>query len=295
MMVRAAAFTDQGQFWQDRLGLPVDRPDSVRAWVETWFPKADALLFIGAAGIAVRAIAPHIVSKQSDPAVAVMDEKGRYVISLLSGHLGGANAFAKAVAEKTGAAPVITTATDLNDLPAIDLWAKESGCAIENIGAVKYVSSRVLKRETVGVMITERTLIPPFPVTLTLRPRTLIVGTGCKKSTDPEQYENAFHDFLHRCAVSPLSVRKLASVDVKKGEEAILRLCARYQWPFETFSADELKQVEGTFAASAFVEKTLGVDNVCERAAKMAGGQRMLMGKTAYEGITFSLWGDKET
>lgn len=295
MIARAAAFTDEGQTWQDKLGFPVDRPDSVRAWAEEWFHKADALLFIGAAGIAVRAVAPHIVSKQSDPAVAVMDEKGQHVISLLSGHLGGANRWAATLAEKTGAKPVITTATDLNDLLAIDVWAKDNGCAIENIGAVKYVSSKALRRETVGVMITERVMIPPFPVTLTLRPRTLVVGTGCKKGTDPEAYEQRFLEFLHRCAVSPLSVAKVAGVDIKKDEEAIVRLCTRYGWPFETFSVEALRAAEGIFSSSPFVQKTLGVDNVCERAAKLAGGQRMLMGKTAYEGITFSLWGENET
>ena len=99
-------------------------------WTRTQFAQADALIFVGAVGIAVRAIAPHCRSKAADPAVVVLDECGRFAVPLLSGHLGGANALARALAEVCGAIPVITTATDANGVFAVDEWAKAQGCAV---------------------------------------------------------------------------------------------------------------------------------------------------------------------
>ena len=98
MIVRAIAFTQQGQAWQEKLGFPVERGVPVREWAREVFDTADALLFIGACGIAVRAVAPLLRGKTSDPAVLVMDEAGQHVISLLSGHIGGANALALTIA-----------------------------------------------------------------------------------------------------------------------------------------------------------------------------------------------------
>lgn len=295
MNIRACAFTDRGAAWEKRLPFPVDRPESVREWTKAHFAGADALLFIGACGIAVRAVAPHIVSKLSDPAVLVMDEKGEHVISLLSGHLGGANALCLQIARLTGARPVITTATDLNRLPAVDVWAKENDCAIENPENIKRVSAAVLRHDEVGVMITERALTPPFPATLVLRPRTLYLGAGCKKNAEPAAFERAALAFLDLCGVSVLSVKALCSIDLKKEEAAMTVFAARYGVPFFTFSKEELLPLEGVFSVSEYVKKVTGVDCVCERAAKRAGGQRMLRGKTVLDGNTFSLWGDNNT
>ena len=294
MKISAIAFTEKGQSWSAALGIPVDRGIPVMQWARQHFDDSDALLFIGACGIAVRAIAPLVKDKTTDPAVVVMDEAGQHVIPLLSGHIGGANALAMRIAEMTGAAPVVTTATDVRGIPAIDAWAVEKDCAIENPAAIKPFSAAALAGQAVGVAITERTIQPPFPVTLFLRPRTLVLGAGCKKDTDPAVFEEKALDFLRQCGVSLLSVKALATIDLKKGEAALNRFCDKYRLPLLTYSADALRAVPGVFAHSDFVEKTVGVGNVCERAALLASGGVLLMGKTAQAGVTFALAGEKE-
>ena len=295
MNLRAIAFTDRGQSWSEKIGVPVDRGVPVMEWTKTYFHQADALLFIGAAGIAVRAIAPFVKDKTTDPAVVVMDEAGRHVIPLLSGHIGGANALAERIASLTGAQAVITTATDVRGVPAVDSWAVKNDMAIENPSAIKAVSSRALAGKTVGVAITERAIKPPFGVTLFLRPRTLVLGAGCKRDTDADAFEKIALSFLRENGVSLLSVRALASIDVKKDEAAFTRFCEKYHMPLLTFSAQALKDVPGVFAHSDYVEKTVGVGNVCERAAVKASGGVLLVGKTICEGMTFALAGEKET
>ena len=294
MNIRAIAFTDKGQSWQEKLGFAVDRGIPVHDWTRQYFNIADALLYIGACGIAVRAIAPHVKDKTTDPAVLVMDEQGRHIIPILSGHIGGANALAGELALKTGATPVITTATDLRGVPAIDSWTVENNCAIENPSAIKSVSSAALAGKQVGVAITERLMTPPFPVTLFLRPRTLVLGAGCKKGVDPQAFEQTALSFMRENGVSPLSLRALATIDIKRDEAALAYFCEKYSLPMLTFSAGELRALQGNFAHSDFVERTVGVGNVCERAAVCAGC-RLLVGKTAMDGMTFALAGDENT
>lgn len=129
-------------------------PDSVRESVGEWtgkqFECQDAILFVGAAGIAVRSIAPYIVSKKSDPAILVIDECGKFVISLMSGHLGGANELALKLSEILEAVPVVTTATDLHGRFAVDVFAKKNHCEILFMKAAKEVSAALLHGETAG-------------------------------------------------------------------------------------------------------------------------------------------------
>ena len=294
MNLKAIAFTDRGQAWSGVLGVPVARGIPAAEWARAHFGTADALLFIGACGIAVRTVAPLLRDKTTDPAVLVMDEAGRHVIPILSGHIGGANALAERIAELTGAEPVLTTATDVRGVPAIDTWAAENGCAIENPAAVRDVSAAALAGRQVGVAITEREMKPPFPVTLFLRPRTLTLGAGCKKGTDPDAFEAGALAFLKNCGVSPLSLRALASVDRKAEEAALCAFAEKYRLPFLTYSAEFLRNLPGRFAHSDFAERAVGVDNVCERAAA-AGGGVLLAGKTVFPGMTFALAGEAET
>ena len=131
------AFTAKGEALARRLAEAL--PGSVsrcggdvtlKGWTAEHFAQDEALIFVGAVGIAVRAIAPHCKSKTTDPAVVVVDECGRFAVPILSGHLGGANDLARAIAAVCGAVPVITTATDANGLFAVDEWAKAQGCAV---------------------------------------------------------------------------------------------------------------------------------------------------------------------
>lgn len=130
--------------------LPDSIPMSTGEWTGEQFGKSDAIVFIGACGIAVRSIAPHIVGKKTDPAVLVIDECGQFVISLLSGHLGGANRLTEQAAEILDAVPVVTTATDLHRRFAVDVFAKENGCSIFHMKAAKEVSAALLAGREVG-------------------------------------------------------------------------------------------------------------------------------------------------
>ena len=130
--------------------LPDSIEESAAVWTEKQFQEADGIIFIGACGIAVRSIAPCVASKKKDPAVLVADECGRFVISLLSGHLGGANELAEKAAGIIGAEPVITTATDLHSRFAVDVFAKKNGCSIFHMRAAKEVSAAILSGEPAG-------------------------------------------------------------------------------------------------------------------------------------------------
>lgn len=120
------------------------------------FHKYDYLVCIMATGIVVRILAPLLVHKTSDPGVVVMDQRGQYAISLLSGHLGGANDLAREMAALSGGSAVITTATDVAGELSFDTFAKKHGMAIENIGALKHISGALLSGQPVRV-ITSRT------------------------------------------------------------------------------------------------------------------------------------------
>lgn len=151
-----ASFTERGARLADRLEAEFGRKclflrysGQLRQWCRECFASADGIIFIGACGIAVRTIAPFLKSKTTDPAVLVIDEAGRFVISLLSGHLGGANEFAVAAAKKIGAVPVITTASDVSGRPAVDVFAKKNHLTIGSMQDAKRIAAALVGGETV--------------------------------------------------------------------------------------------------------------------------------------------------
>lgn len=130
--------------------IPESIKESTKEWARKQFESADGIIFIGATGIAVRSIAPYVASKKTDPAVLVTDECGKFVISLLSGHLGGANELALQAAEALHAVPIVTTATDLEGKFAVDVFAKKNNCHIFRMKEAKEVSAALLAGEKVG-------------------------------------------------------------------------------------------------------------------------------------------------
>ena len=263
---------------------------SLGEWTKERFAEAEALVFVSSCGIAVRAVAPYLKGKDKDPAVIVADERGLSVISLLSGHIGGANELTLRIAEAIGARPVITTATDVNGITPPDSWAVKNNCAIENLPAAKRVAAELLSGHAVGVAVTDELQPAPYPVTLWLRPKNLIVGVGCKRGTEPELLRGCFLDFMKQSGYSPLSVASVASVEQKKDEAAVAGLAEFYEIPFETFSAETLMALPGEFTPSPAALAAVGTDNVCERAALAASrGGYMVRLKTKYPGITFAL------
>ena len=275
----------------------------------------DALIFVGACGIAVRAIAPHVASKRSDPAVLCVDERGQFVISLLSGHIGGANRLTREVAAALGAVPVITTATDVNGRFSVDAWAEEHGCAISSMALAKRVSAEILTRDIpfcadradagqalpdglvwhetgeLGICVSAYDR-HPYENTLLLVPKVLRIGLGCRRGTPAEAIEAAVQAVLDRHRLREEAVAGVASIDVKADEAGLLAFCQARRWPARFYSADELSTVPGCFSKSEFVQKTVGVDNVCERAAAASGGA-LIVPKTALNGVTVAVAEEK--
>lgn len=311
------AFTAKGEALAHRLAEAL--PGSVsrcggdvtlKDWTAEHFAQDEALIFVGAVGIAVRAIAPHCRSKATDPAVVVVDEGGNFAVPLLSGHLGGANALARALAKACGAVPVITTATDVNGLFAVDLWAKAQNCAVLELERIKRVSGALLAGQTVrywspwpvageppaGVEKTDEPEAADFALTLTpqgealhLVPRIGVLGVGCRRGTTAQQLEEAFAAFCAASGLSPAAACAAASIDLKKDEPGLAEFCKAHGWPITFYPADELRAVPGQFTPSAFVASVTGVDNVCERSAVKASGGTLLLPKTAGGGVTLAL------
>ena len=306
----------------------------------------DAIIFVGATGIAVRAIAPFIHGKAVDPAVLVIDEAGRYVISLLSGHLGGANALARTAASLIEAKPIITTATDAESAFAVDTFAKENGFLLTDLRKAKEVSAKVLRGEKLriysdipmerlvqrparheaelvpaqdidhaDIIISYRTRIlkpasepnvddRPVKASETQHPlekmsqgiglrliaKRVHVGLGARKGVTQAEVAAAVATCLEDAGIDPRAVVDLVSIDLKKQEAGILAYSYERGVPFVTYTAEELRTVEGAFAGSNFVQSVTGVANVCERAAAFAAGRsghaEVLVHKTIHGNVT---------
>lgn len=274
------------------------------------FAWADAMVFVGACGIAVRAIAPYVRDKRTDPAVLVVDELGTFVISLLSGHIGGANDLTGRLAHALGAAPVITTATDVNRKFSVDAWAARQGFAIGSMHAAKAVSAAILEGPvplvsdlpvvtdlpsgvtagdsgSVGICISWEKK-RPFDETLLLVPPVLHLGIGCRRGIRAQTIREAVEAVLAEGHIHPKAVKCAASIDLKADEAGLLEYCGEMGWPLSFYSAEELGRVEGTFTPSEFVRSVAGVDNVCERAA-LLGAETLVVRKTARNGVTVAV------
>ena len=314
-----AAFTARGKALAEELaqtlGGTLRREEQPLAeWAAESFPRCEALVFVGAAGIAVRTVAPFLKSKAEDPAVVCVDELGRWSVPILSGHLGGANELARKIAALTGGEVVITTATDVNGAFAVDLWAGKQGMAVRNPERIRRVSSRILAGQTVvircpwqiegrlpeQVAVRQGSAETPEPDVLVsyrsretdalqLAPRILTLGVGCRRGTEAETLERVFALFCRERNILPQAVEQAASVDRKQEEEGLRNFCRNHDWPFRCYSAEALRNAPGEFASSAFVEQTVGVDNVCERAAVLASGGTLAEAKFARDGVTFAL------
>ena len=284
-----------------------------RCKLDELFDAVDALIYVGACGIAVRAVAPHLKSKTTDPAVIVTDERGLNVISLISGHIGGANELTRRIAAAIGGNPVITTATDVNNRFAVDEWAAKHGLAISSMQAAKRFAMEILKRDLpmisdfpvrgelpggviygnegdCGLMISCKDF-NVFGTTVKLIPRILHMGIGCRRGTPAEKIEAAVRLALGSENLCREAVKAVASIDVKKDESGLLAFADQYRLPMSFYSAEELLNVKGEFTASAFVKSTVGVDNVCERAATLSAGEnaKLIVKKTCLDGVTVAV------
>jgi len=275
----------------------------------------------------VRVIASLVQNKTTDPAVIVIDENGNNVISVLSGHLGGANKLTREIAELLGARPIITTATDVQGLPAVDDLAREYNYALEPIAAVKAVNSTFVNGGIVNfygssklslakdlalnffalsdypnchrsadfnVLITNE-LINNCPTnTMFLRPRNLVAGIGCRSGTPADKLLDAINSSLEMCSRSGLSLRALATIQLKAKEPGLIQAAAALRLPIITFSTAEINffinRTNLSIQHSDFVQKNVGVPAVCEPAALMATRKgELLLPKQKFPGITVAV------
>lgn len=286
-------------------GLEEDLPENTfffvnfRETLGKFFGAYRGFIFIMATGIVVRTIAPLLRSKYTDPAVVVMDEAGRFAISLVSGHVGGANRLARQLAALTGGIPVITTATDVRGKPAVDILAKQLNCVPVPPARVKEINRALAEGEP--VWLTSQWPVPeelsrgfeaagPYPSrgweviitrdpavvkekSLHLLPRNLIAGVGCRRGVSREMIISALDNVLAEIPGGIKRLKALATADIKKDEAAIFQAARHYGLPVQVISRDEIKELEGTYEESEFVKKTVGVGGVCEPAAIIASGR----------------------
>lgn len=301
-------------------------PGEVRDFIGKNWGKC-AFFFIGAAGIAVRYIATFVKDKFTDSAVLVLDEKGRYVIPLLSGHMGGAVRMADETAGLIGAEALQTTATDVQKKFAVDVFAKRNNLSITDRQTAKEISAAVLEGEKIAlcpeypgcriegavpdelVLCSSREEAMAFRFriivadelsgmedsgekrnTLLLRPRNVTAGIGCRRGISLELLKKGLESVLEENGLKPDQLECAASIDLKKDEPAVLALAEEYGIPFITYPAEKLREISSVTSSSAFVEQTTGVDNVCERAALMFCPEgELLCGKRVRESMTAAL------
>lgn len=354
----------------------VSMKETVKACVDEYFEQVDAIVFVTASGIAVRSVAEHLTHKSKDPAIVCMDECSKHVISLVSGHAGGANALTQMLADVMWATPVITTATDVEGQFSIDDYAREHNLVVTDWAKAKAISAEVLatgakpvwieepvvaqgeekgaceirkeqkstgtdvgeiendgcenrvdecgnkicvQRLKIGsyqVIVTPRDILPDEK-TMQLIPRCIVAGIGCKKGTSSDKIEHAVQEAFAKAGLRMEALCAVASIDLKKEEAGLLEFCETRNVPFETYAAEELQAVPGTYSASEFVSGVTGVDNVCERSAvkyarehgmnqdqrllcmqvdggelllrKQAQDGELLLRKQAYGGVTVAL------
>ena len=299
----------------------------VQPLVDRLWPDYGGFVFIMATGIVVRTIAPLLQSKDRDPAVVVLDDAGRFAVSLLSGHIGGANGLAKLCAELTGGTPVITTATDVNDLPSFDLLAKANGWLIDDLSRVKLLNALLLEGKEIAVVdrgaavreycagkgvltfhedfsravqsgasgqlfVTNRILPRQHcsERTLVLRPVNLCLGIGCNRGTSAEEIESVVRENLERLSLSMKSVKCIATAQAKEDEEGLLEFAARSGLPLLFYESGALNAVQAPSPPSDHAFAAIGARGVAEPAALLASeGGKLLLKKVKDGNVTLAV------
>lgn len=286
------------------------------------FQSVDVLICIMATGIVIRSIAPAVHDKLADPAAIVMDERAKHVISLLSGHMGGANQITQRIATLMHADPVITTATDVHDVQALDMIAKSVNGWRDELRPLLlafngYLAGQktvyfyqekpwitdfrglsVISKEEISAIIDTQ---EPFIMLTTgdeqskhdhmvvIYPRPYILGVGARKNVDSHIFKTNFELFCATQQISPKEIGLIASIDVKKDEKAILDLAETLHCEFVTFTKEELATVDEKYPHSEFVKQTVGVGSVAQAAADYASGAQVISERFAKDGCTYAL------
>lgn len=331
MRLACLSFTDKGHILGERLATAhstvysIDHFNNskidggIKGFLNRCWMDFDGFIFISATGIAVRMINPYIKSKTNDPAIVVVDDFGRYSISLLSGHLGGANELAEFVGDYIGAEPVITTASDNRGIESIDIFAKRNNYYMESMDSVTKITSMMVNGRRIGLYTEDNDRINyenieivnnledldltlegliivsiknnlgeiKIPHTI-LRPKKINIGIGCRRGIDSQIIIEAIGESIRYKNLSINSIRAIATVDVKQYEIGIIKAAQFYKCPLKIFSVEEIKPLEDMFEKSQFVKDTIGAYSVSEPCAHLLGGQ-LITRKSRYNGVTISI------
>jgi cobalt-precorrin 5A hydrolase / precorrin-3B C17-methyltransferase len=275
----AAAWPDRARVYDGPVGDAVRRA----------FAECEQLVCFLATGAVVRLIAPLLAGKASDPGVVCVDESGRFAVSLVGGHGGGANELARAVGEVLGAEPVVTTATDAVGMPGLDTL----GMPVE--GDVAGVSRALLDGAPVALRTEVSWPLPPLPTAadgdcsirltdrlvepaereVVLRPPSLVVGVGASKGAPADEVLGLVESALRDAGLSPASLAEIATVDAKADEIGIVEAAERLGVPVVTYSADRLSAVEVPHPSDAPLA-AVGTPSVAEAAALVRGGELLV-------------------
>lgn len=276
----------------------------------------EGIIFICSTGIAVRMISDFLVSKGVDPAVVVIDDTGKYVVSLLSGHLGGANALTTEIAELIGAHPVITTSTDNHGIEGVDDFARKNRYEISDIKKILPMAKLMLSGKRIGIYSKYKVFpnydnlieVDSFEVTdldglivvsphveekldlpyIWLYPKVINIGIGCRKGIESNKIIDLIESKLSELGLSPKSISGLGTVEAKRYEAGILDTAKHFRRELTIFSNEEIRSVEELFEKSEFVKRSIGVYNVSAPSAHLLGG-RMIVEKFKADGITLSI------
>ena len=293
--------------------------NGVKGFLKSQWRNFDGFIFISATGIAIRMINPYIKSKTIDPAVVVVDDMGRFSISLLSGHIGGANKIAEWIGKSIDAIPVVTTASDNRGIDSVDVFAQRNNYYIEDMASAKEITSLMVNGKRIGIYTEDEKIINydnieiiselsnidltldgaiivtsmydigdiKIPYTI-LRPKNINIGIGCRKGIESDYIIEAIKAALMNKNLSFNSIDSMGTVEVKKFELGIIKAAEYFKCPLKIFTIDEIKQIEDMFQKSQFVKDTIGVYSVSEPCAYLLGG-KMITRKSRFDGVTISI------
>lgn len=274
------------------------------------FREDDYIIFISSTGIAVRAIGKYLKNKAEDPGVVVVDVCGKFTISLVSGHLGGANELTRKISKILGNIAIITTATDNLNKEAPDVIAVNNNLVIEDLKKAKYIASLLVNDETVYFMDDKKIIECPYGYTqvesikenmlwitnssytyrnvLKLIRKDIVLGIGCKKNIESEKVYEFVQSELQKYKLSLDAVKIVASIDIKKNEKAILDLAHKLNAELKFYNAKEIEVIEDRYEGSDFVKKQVGVRAVSEPVVELSEG-KLIVNKIKKDGITLSI------
>lgn len=309
--------------YSDDKTIPMDK--GFKDTVSRIFDCYDSLYFVMASGIVVRTIAPLLKSKDVDPAVITSDEDGRFIVSLLSGHLGGANELATLIAENIGGLPVISTASDVSGSIAVDSIAMKLKAHLRDLESAKDVTALIvngervelklpknmvvnldsfcpkghfsldcektknIKKDIAGIVVVSNRL--DIKITQII-PKNIILGIGCRRDTPAETILDGIELTMKECNLHMDSIKHIATVDVKADEIGLLEACERLKKELIIIDREQIRPIQDNYEGSDFVEKTIGVRCVSAPAAYLSSNKdgKFIKEKKRYKGVTVSIY-----